>query len=443
MPELVPLKDDAGKPLPASKGDTWRAPVASGFDGWIWRDNTSKDQVSGYALAVTWLWEALHDDADAPKDVVDMIAADLVAFAKTLMTPIPEKEGIDLVVRDADGRLTSYGDLNSRILSGTAAGIFAEDSTLQNGFNAALAMGIIRGAIHVSGDKVLEKYFYEDLVGRRHYPKHALNTATLMYTGESTNFSNVNMLAISLATLGRIESEPTVRADLQELIEKFWENGSTRCASRISQPWYDVIVAGFGKSVRTEVPDRMRTTLAAYSPAPTFQRDRINCDDDEIAAGSCLAIDGTTTIALATKKGWGGGTVAQSIVPVSVRPDSNFLWRSDPHEINGGGSNRLNPRGDWLAAYWLGRLLDRDPTKNLSPRATQPIPIPESPTDKPEVDPAAPSDASSGDASSSDDGCAMTRSSADAASSVLPLVALLLIRKRRGRRGETRAASPT
>jgi hypothetical protein len=196
-----------------------------------------------------------------------------------------------------------------------------------------------------------------------------------MYTEESTNFSNVNMLAIALATLGRTETDATVRGQVQDLIEKFWGTQS-RAASHTEQPWYDVIVAGFGRAARTEVPERMQRNLAGYPPAPTFQRDRVNCDDAEIAARSCLAVDGVTRITISEAKGWGGAPVATALVPLTVRPDSNFLWRSDPYGVNAGGGNRLNPRGDWLAAYWLGRLLDRDPAKNASPASTPPIPIP-------------------------------------------------------------------
>ena len=52
VPELVPLKDGSGAALPPTKGAVWRAPVASGFDGWIWFDDTSKDQLVGYNVAV-------------------------------------------------------------------------------------------------------------------------------------------------------------------------------------------------------------------------------------------------------------------------------------------------------------------------------------------------------------------------------------------------------
>lgn len=377
VPPLVPLKDMDGKPLPAGgKPDTWRAPVAPGFEQWIWRDNSSKDQVAGYALAALWLWDALRGDASAPKDVVDTLATDLARFAKELTKVNPEN-GVDLCVRDADGRLTSFGDLNGRIISGTTGAVLPEDSLLVNGFNAALALAIVRAAVRMTGDTTLRSYYLDELVGRREYPRHATETATLLYQGEQTNFSNVNMLAIALATIGRIETNVAVRAQISALVAKFWDSGDSRSAVHAKQPWFDVIVAGFGGVPRPEVHARIREQLVGYPAAPTFQRDRINCDAGEIAARSCLAVDGVTMLTLSSKAGRGGSVVATSAVPIGVRPDTNFAWRSDPFGVNDGASNRLNPRGDWLAAYWLARLLDRDPTKNVLPlEGTEPEPAP-------------------------------------------------------------------
>jgi hypothetical protein len=253
-----------------------------------------------------------------------------------------------------------------------------------------------------------------------------------MYQGESTNFSNVNMLAIALATLGRIETDPGARATLSDLIDKFWDAGDSRSAVHLAQPWYDVIASGFGRAPRAEVPARMRQSLGAYAPPPTLQRDRVNCDDAEIAARACVAVDGTTALSLSDKRGHGGIVVATAPVPIAVRPDSDFLWRGDPYAVNEGASNRLNPRGDWLAAYWLGRLLDRDPSKNLSPT---PAPTPD--------DPASPGDGSSGgqdtprdgDASAADGGCACTMHASNGSGPALALTALALtaLSRRRSR----------
>ena len=158
----------------------------------------------------------------------------------------------------------------------------------------------------MSGDAVLKKYYEDDLVTARDYPRHAVDTAPLLFVGEATNFSNANMLAIALATLGRIETVPAVRARLTQLIDKFWDSGNNRSAKYAKQPWFDVIVAGFGGAARPEVPARMHDALVAYPAAPTIQRDVINCDAGEIAALSCLAVDGMTTIPLVVGEGsWG------------------------------------------------------------------------------------------------------------------------------------------
>jgi MYXO-CTERM domain-containing protein len=60
---------------------------------------------------------------------------------------------------------------------------------------------------------------------------------------------------------------------------------------------------------------------------------------------------------------------------MSIRPDSDMAWRADPYGVNNGPSNRMNPGGDVLGAYWLGRVSDLDDAqRNLSPHARAPLP---------------------------------------------------------------------
>jgi hypothetical protein len=371
LPELTPLTDASGNPLPEPKGDAWRAPVASGFDDWIWLDNTSKDQVSGYALAAVWLWDALKDDPAVPAEVTADLAADLAAFAKALMQPAPEL-GIDLCIRDADGRLTGFHALNPREIT---EGFVVPEDKPQNGFLAALALAIIRGAYHVSGDPDLGRYYYEELVAARDLPGKIPQNSGVIFLGTATNYSNVNMMAIAYATLGRVETDPAVRAAIEDALEHaFWDAGDVHDVSHVKQAWYDAVYAAFAPTADpAAVADRIRESLSGYQPAPAFERDRLNCDDAEIAAGSCLAVDGTTVITLAAGQGHGGGVVATAPLPLSIRPDTDFAWRSDPFSVNGTGSSLMDPRGDWLAAYWFARLADRDPAKNLSPNARPPL----------------------------------------------------------------------
>ena len=372
-PSVVPLADGNGDPLPVDKVAVWRAPVAPGFDGWVWLDDTSKDQVSGYALAVAWLWDALHDDPLVDPAVSADLAADLAAFAHALMQVAPEN-GIDLCIRDADGRLTRFHDLNPREL--TPGGVpLPEDSTLRNGFNALLALGIVRAAYHVSGDQQIGAFYYQELVGRRGLPHDTGANLGLMYVGPPTNYSNVNMAAIGLATLGRFETDPAVRAEITTTLEQqFWSTGSDRDASHIEQAWFDAIMGAYSAAAPATISERVSANLGGFPPAPCLERDRTNCDAAELAAGTCLGLDGTTVITIAGN-GHGGQPVAEDVVPMGIRPDSDFMWRSDPHEVNGNPSTRMDPRGDWLAAYWLARASElARPGQNVSAFARAPLP---------------------------------------------------------------------
>ena len=372
-PTIVPLTDGNGAPLPVDKAAVWRAPVASGFDGWVWLDDTSKDQVSGYALASAWLWDALRDDPLVDPQVTDDLASDLGAFARALMQVAPEK-GVDLCIRDADGRLTSFHDLNPRQL-GPDGDPLPADSPFRNGFNSLLALGVFRAAYHVTGDPEIGAFYYEELVGRRTLPHDPTTTLGVIFLGAGTNYSNVNMAAIGLATLGRFETDAYVRGELATTLgTQFWNAGSDRDASHVEQAWFDAIYGAYATGATSSIRTRVAGNLSGFPAAPCFERDRVNCDDAEIAAQSCLAVDGTTTIEL-IGKGHGGGPVARDILPMSIRPDSDFHWRSDPHSVNGTASTRMDPRGDWLAAYWLARASELGaPDANLSPRARPPLP---------------------------------------------------------------------
>jgi hypothetical protein len=368
IPEVVPLKDGNGNPLPTDKGDAWRAPVVPGFDGWIWMDDTSKDQVVGYALACAWLYDALKGDPLVPDDVLGSLAADMKHFGQALQTVAPET-GVDLCLRDADGRLTGFHDLNPReLIPGL---VVPESDTARNGFNATLALAIVRASYQVSGDDAIGRWYYDDLVASRDFPTQIAANPGLIFMGEATNFSNVNMLAIAYATLARFETDPGVRAKLQDSIQHaFWDVGSARDVSHVKQAWFDAIYASLSPNADAgAIANRIREQLSGFQPAPAFERDRVNCDDQEIAAGQCLAVDDTTVIHIAAGTNHGGGKVADAVLPMSIRPDTDFEWRSDPFELNGSASNLMDPRGDYLAAYWLARLMDRDVTKNVSPNA--------------------------------------------------------------------------
>ena len=363
LPTLTPLKDSAGNPLPKKKEPTWRKDNSGKLPFLIWYDDCSKDQIDGYVLALGAVYDAIRGDSSFPRAAVDRLVADALAIARRLMKKTVVNKGgqtADLVLMDADGRVTTFHDLSAEEI--TAGVVFPRPL---NGFNALLGAGIIRTLYHITGDPQVERFYYQELMDRRGYLDIIEKTAGAMYVGNQTNYSNVNMAFVGLFNLLRYESEDKLAAVMQRILDKqLYNPGKSRQAGGLKQAFFDVIFAGLapagssGSSGTWAVSDAL-VSLKEFSSPPYWNTAVTNCDAAEIKALKCVAVDGKTTLTLSTMVGRGGSLVAEKVVPMALRPPSNFEWRSDPHAVNGGGGSRLNPGGGFHAAYWLGRLLKK------------------------------------------------------------------------------------
>ena len=383
-PTTMPLLDAGGNPQPVPKAATWRDDLSPGgmYPDWIWLDDTSKDQVDGYAAALGAIWDAVAADPAVPDEARQLLVDDARALAHRLMTAVPIEVDIlgtvwvDMVLMDADGRLARWYGLNPRVLDETTPIIVPETFGTQNGFNALLGLSVVKVCHHITGDEDIAAFYYDELVGRRGWIDKVgadMGGAGNMYTGTSTNYSNVNMAFTAIYSLLRYEGDATVRDRYRGILEgELYRPGLPRQAGGLAQSWFDLIFAGLraGGTDETAVTDAVRT-LSQFPEPPYFNDEVVNCDEAELAAGTCLAIDGVTVITIASGTGHGGGAVAQDPLPKRIRPPSDFEWRSDPHDFNGGGGALLDPGGDFRAAYWLGRFLQRsaDSDVNVSPWA--------------------------------------------------------------------------
>ncbi|OGQ11898.1 MAG: hypothetical protein A2138_19610 [Deltaproteobacteria bacterium RBG_16_71_12] len=364
--------------------DTWREALDPAFSDWVWRDNGSKDQLLGTALALGAFWDAIASDPSIDAAVKERLQDDARDLGRALMEPVEvvPGEAIDLVIRDGTGCPTRFHDLNPRevVRSGQEPLVLSETSTSQNAFNAMAALAIVRTTFHVSGDQQIGAYYYDELVGRRGYPALLTTGAArlqsmlvdLCVLGNCfvTNFSNVNMAWVAFHQLLRDETDDTLRATYRAALEgELFDNDRSHCANNLPQAYFHLVRAAF-IAPDTDVVDAALAQLAGWPEAPLFERAIENCDAAELASGSCVADDGTS-LTLAEADSWNGSPVATTALPIGVRPSSNFMWRSDPRAVNGGGGDRLNPGGDFLLAYWLGRAMEDsvDVDANLSPIA--------------------------------------------------------------------------
>jgi hypothetical protein len=377
----VPLFDAAGNPQPADKEPTWRDDNSGELPFLIWFDDTSKDQVDGYIMALGAVYDVVVDDPAIPTAMKERLVADALAIGTRLMekVEIAPETALDLVLTDADGRPTTFHDLSAEELF---PGVPALSPI--NGFNGWMGMSIMRTLFHITGDEAIGR-FYRGLVEERGYLDVTRDTIVAMYTGTDTNFSNVNMAFVAAYGVLRYENDGDIGNAARDILEQqLYATGKDRAPEGIGQSWFDFIYAGFkhGGSALGSGADAVARgieTLRQHPAAPYWDDAVINCDDAEIAALSCTAEDGTP-LPLSDETGWNGGLVALDPLPMRLRPPSNFQWRSDPHSVNGGGGTRLNPGGAFYAAYWLGRYLasSADGYANVSPHARDlPAALPE------------------------------------------------------------------
>ncbi|MBW2704128.1 MAG: hypothetical protein JRF33_25190 [Deltaproteobacteria bacterium] len=389
--EIVPLADENGDPLPQPKDNgTWRDELSAGAlptNTWIWEDSCSKDQLTGQVLGLVSLYEAMKDDPDIDQALVTRLAEDARKVGQMLMTQheISEMEGpfgsgeYDLIIMDADGRPTFHHGLNPASIEK----IYMDPEGSFNRFNLLLALGVIKGLHHVSGDSELEAFLYDEMLVKRDYLDkingQESKAADYIYMGGNTNFDNPDMVSVAMFLSLYLETDPSYRTELLQYFEAgWWQRPEESHTARLcKQPlWHAFYLALTEQGSDPTLIEELRQLLEAFDLGPYWNPQRINCDDDEIAARQCLAIDGQTILHLANQDDKGRWMATEALDP-SIRPPSNFDARSNPFRVNGGGGLRLNPGGDLLTAYWLGRYFQQRETGEaaISPHALEHMPL--------------------------------------------------------------------
>lgn len=393
----VPLHDAQGNPLPQPKDNgSDREDLSAGIlppGTWGWIDSASKDQLTGQVLGLVALHDAMKDDPDVDQTLVERLAEDARGVGRMLMEKheISGMEGLigqgeyDLIIMDADGRATKYHDLNPLSFEKFYQ---PADSPQFNVLNLVLATGVLRGLHHVTGDPEIERFLYEEFLGRRGYLDKMSrfdgpDAFNYIYLGLGTNTDNPDLASVALFVTLYTETDPEVAAVWRRFLHEGWWAPASEprfCASKSKQPlWHAIYLAASdrGAAALRGVREELARLLQGFPLAGYWQDARINCDDAEFARGECLAVDEKTVIRLAGKSPDGDWLAEEALDP-EFRPNSDFNARSNPFRVNGGGDGRrLNPGGDLLAAYWIARALDALPAgqANLSPFARTHIPV--------------------------------------------------------------------
>jgi hypothetical protein len=360
----VPLFDAEGNPLPAEKNNgTNRLDNSGAYPNYAWVDSCSRDMLIGWAMGFAGAWEVIRDDHTFPAPAKARLRQDALAICQQLT--IVRASGYDLEIPDADGRTTFHGYLNENNFDR------AYMPGIRDGFYAIMALGTVAALNYVAEDEELERWLVEDLIRARGLAAIARDNMLQVDLGVGANFSNYNMAFTGAWLALRYLHDEAARSDLKLALAAalYAVPGHERQPLEEKQSFFDFVYAAgmadarAGRAAAT-LPDegaigRGLETLAEFPVPPYWDLTRTNCDDAEIASGLCLGVDGTP-LDLLGYAGRGDTLVAKQPVPMRIRPPSNFFWRSNPYEPNGGGDgSRMIPAVDFRAAYWLGRWVQR------------------------------------------------------------------------------------
>jgi hypothetical protein len=359
--EPLPLFDESGQPLPPEKNNgEWRLDQTGEHPNHVWEDSLSRDMLVGWAMGFGAVAEVVAEDDSIPAELVARFRED--ARDEALALKRVGASGYDLEIPDADGRLTYHGYLNENAIER----LYVDGA--ENGFHAIMALGIVGALAYAAQDPELDAYVAEQLVTARKLAQLAERDMLVVNVGVGSNFSNYNMAFTGMYLAQRYVDHVKAnvwleKANAEELYRK---EGAPpeRLPAILKQSFFDFTYAAGTAAAKADRPgDRPADatalangveTLRAYPDAPYFEDAVVNCDEAEIASGSCVLGDGTT-VKLLGEVGWGDTLVARELVPMAVRPASNYHWRSDPHRVNGEASPRLLPAVDFRMAYWMSR----------------------------------------------------------------------------------------
>ncbi|MBK7584132.1 MAG: hypothetical protein IPI67_28525 [Myxococcales bacterium] len=363
--ETTPLFDENGAALPIEKDNgTWRADNSGGtYPDTIWEDSCSRDMFSGWVFGYASAWEAIHDDPAFAKDKKARLQADASAIGRALMEV--GAQGYDLELKDPDGRRTYHGILNENSIDR----LYVDGA--QNGFNGLLALGSVAALAYVSEDPTLNAYLEKNLIRERALHTIARDNMLGVDLGVKSNYSSYNMAFLGGWLAVRYLCDEDVRSVAREAVQValYDRPGQTRQPLEQKQSFFDLgyvaavsgtsAFAGPSAAVDQAALARALQSLAEFEPPPYFAPVRVNCDAGEIAAGKCVADDGSALVLLGYV-GRGDELVAAEPLPMRTRPPSNYHWRSNPYAVDSpSDGSELLSGVDFRVAYWMARFTKR------------------------------------------------------------------------------------
>ena len=318
----------------------WTESSASGYEGWAFRNDVSKDGYDGLMFGYSAALEHFDDT-----ELLDQLRERVVEVGDHLML-----NGLQLV--DTNGEVTEHGRLYH-----TAFDNFP-------GFNAMLASSWIKVASQASADEGLNDFYYGCLMGMSsgvdcpaiettEFGTYIESMEELLFLFQANckqSYDIADMCYQAIYPLIRRERHDGLRGRLVGVLREHMfhtDNPEYQSLAPIGWSLFTFIYVALTEALPGDDPvldDAFNAAVCTLYDFPEVKFDR------PIPAGDHQEVCRTRMDEPATDEP----------IPLEVFHFDNYLWRLDPFqfvvEARPGNPRVIYSPEDYLVAYWLGRL---------------------------------------------------------------------------------------
>jgi len=327
----------------------WVKSQATGYDGWYFNSDVSKDTMDGIMFGYAVAMDLLKDET-----LLTQVRQDLLTFVNAFVDA-----GLRII--DYNGKVTEHGRLFYSALDDLP------------GFNALLTLSWVRSGVFaessVGGYKL--KDFYRHCLLREGDGSDCPKTDTIdlgsyldvverqlgVYRKYcKTSYDNIDMVFQAIYPLLRFETDPDVRKMLLAVLhDEIWDPPPEIAVGEppVHRSTHSLYISMYGALASPSHNDPV-FTRAMMDAVCTLYELPLDRSDRYVAAG-------TQKPACTNRMGLPN---AADVIPLDQRYYDNYLWRLDPYEIpqeHQAVPGLVHSPEDFLLAYWMGRyfgLLD-------------------------------------------------------------------------------------
>lgn len=293
-------------------GGEWHA---SSDGQWLWKGDTSSDELVGHYYAYAIYHDLVADAAEKPA----------IAGVVSRLTDHLIRNDYDLI--DVDGKPTRWGQWSERYFK-------TEEGTYEAPLRAIELLGFLRVAHHITRDARYEAA-YRDRLGRGY--ANLMKNYRRWPGGGEINFSDDELAYLSYDPLLRYERDPQLRNIYLDGLRFTW--GQIR--GTFNPLWNYISVASGAGPMTPAIREESRRTL-----------ERIPNDQVKWTMKNSHRLDVVVVPAR--------DRFERAQLKVVLAPDERAVekWNSNPFIPDGGHDGRREDDGGYfLLPYWMGRYL--------------------------------------------------------------------------------------